>query len=63
MPHFPASPPNAVLPYGGLPPFPLSSHPRYTNLRKPRWNPPNWVFPIMWIPLKILQVGAWRLRL
>ncbi|CAB1107207.1 unnamed protein product [Ectocarpus sp. CCAP 1310/34] len=30
----------------------------YTNLRKPRWNPPNWVFPIMWIPLKILQVFA-----
>ncbi|CAM9694209.1 unnamed protein product, partial [Sphacelaria rigidula] len=30
----------------------------YENLRKPRWNPPNWVFPIMWVPLKILQVFA-----
>lgn len=30
----------------------------YAKLRKPWWNPPNWVFPIMWVPLKILQVFA-----
>mmetsp|Transcript_2283 Transcript_2283/g.3243 ORF Transcript_2283/g.3243 Transcript_2283/m.3243 type:complete len:286 (+) Transcript_2283:29-886(+) len=27
----------------------------YENLRKPFWNPPAIVFPLMWIPLKILQ--------
>ncbi|KAL0018447.1 hypothetical protein WJX77_010436 [Trebouxia sp. C0004] len=32
----------------------------YRNLRKPEWTPPNWVFPAMWIPLKIAQsVAVW----
>ena len=29
---------------------------RYDNLRKPWFNPPKWAFPVMWIPLKVLQV-------
>lgn len=28
----------------------------YSSLIKPKWNPPQWAFPIAWIPLKILQV-------
>ena len=27
----------------------------YPKLRHPSWNPPPWVFPAVWIPLKLLQ--------
>jgi len=30
----------------------------YANLRKPRWTPPNWVFPITWITLYLLMSFA-----
>ncbi|KAF6003210.1 hypothetical protein F1559_001134 [Cyanidiococcus yangmingshanensis] len=30
----------------------------YRSLRKPWYHPPNWVFPAVWIPLKVLQTGA-----
>ncbi|CAK0751704.1 hypothetical protein CVIRNUC_002088 [Coccomyxa viridis] len=30
----------------------------YPRLRKPSWNPPNWMFPAIWIPLKIMQSAA-----
>uniref|UniRef100_A0A7S0IPT2 Uncharacterized protein n=1 Tax=Calcidiscus leptoporus TaxID=127549 RepID=A0A7S0IPT2_9EUKA len=36
----------------------------YGKVVKPSWNPPAWLFPVMWIPLKLAQtVGAgiaWR---
>eukprot|EP00882_Tetradesmus_deserticola_P017446 GHRQ01018688.1.p3 GENE.GHRQ01018688.1~~GHRQ01018688.1.p3 ORF type:complete len:129 (+),score=37.55 GHRQ01018688.1:1083-1469(+) len=32
----------------------------YKAIRKPTWTPPNWVFPAVWIPLKVLQsVSLW----
>ena len=30
----------------------------YNNLDKPTWVPPPWLFPLMWIPLKLLQTVA-----
>lgn len=31
---------------------------RYPSLAKPSWNPPGYVFPLVWIPLKLLQSAA-----
>jgi hypothetical protein len=30
----------------------------YSSLTKPKWNPPNWAFPVAWIPLKLAQTYA-----
>ncbi|KAL3927214.1 MAG: hypothetical protein SGPRY_002930 [Prymnesium sp.] len=30
----------------------------YQSLSKPVWQPPPWAFPVVWIPLKILQIIA-----
>lgn len=43
-----------------IPAFSESYKDWYPNLRKPSWTPPGWVFPVVWIPLKILQsVAIW----
>lgn len=33
----------------------------YRAIRKPSWTPKDWMFPAVWIPLKIMQVFAARI--
>ncbi|KAK9845322.1 hypothetical protein WJX81_003406 [Elliptochloris bilobata] len=41
-----------------VPPYTNSYKSWYPTLRKPDWHPPPWVFPTVWIPLKVLQSAA-----
>ncbi|KAG2442717.1 hypothetical protein HXX76_002800 [Chlamydomonas incerta] len=39
---------------------PTMDHTWYKALKKPTWTPPNYVFPMVWIPLKTMQsVALW----
>mmetsp|Transcript_3785 Transcript_3785/g.8343 ORF Transcript_3785/g.8343 Transcript_3785/m.8343 type:complete len:205 (+) Transcript_3785:36-650(+) len=43
-----------LVPSGGDP----SSDKWYAALHKPSWQPPGFVFPLVWIPLKAMQTAA-----
>ena len=35
---------------------------RYTDLVKPEWSPPGWLFPLIWAPLSLaIAIAGWRL--
>lgn len=56
--HFAAG---AVLVFGAgrlIPDFSANYKEWYPSLAKPSWNPPGYVFPMVWIPLKLLQSAA-----
>ena len=56
--HFAAG---AVLVFGAgrlIPDHSASYKEWYPSLEKPSWNPPGYVFPLIWIPLKLLQSAA-----
>ena len=54
----------AIFVVGGLGGKATDIGPWYRNLNKPSWNPPDWVFPVVWTSIYILIIvsvgGAWN---
>jgi len=56
--HFAAG---AILVFGAgrlIPDYSANYKEWYPSLSKPSWNPPGYVFPLVWVPLKLLQSAA-----
>lgn len=46
----------AMFAVGGLGARATEIGPWYRNLNKPRWNPPDWAFPVVWTSLYVLII-------
>lgn len=54
----------ALLIVGGVGGKATDIGPWYRNLKKPGWNPPDWVFPVVWTTIYLFIIasvgGAWN---
>mgnify|MGYP006433646449 CR=1 FL=1 len=48
----------AVCSVAGISGQMFSAGPWYQNLHKPRWAPPNWLFPVVWATLYVCMAAA-----